>query len=98
MSSLKSNTVFRKVWTISHDLPDENQVAFFDEDRSELVLVNELGGAIWGLLDGARSVGEISQLLASEVKDAPNEEEVKTLVFAFLEDLSARNAIVVSEK
>lgn len=84
---------YRKLWRISHDLPDQDQVALFDEQRSELVMLNPLGGEIWDLVDGKRSVGDIARHLKETVETAPELPQIETEVQAFLSDLAARGAV-----
>jgi hypothetical protein len=95
MTEIARDTVFRRLWKVSHDLPEENQVAFFDQSQSELVVVNALGGAVWELLDGQRSVGSIADILAEEVQNAPDRDAVLAQVVTFLRGLCDRQAIEV---
>lgn len=93
MTQIRPESVFRRVWQVSHDLPEEGQVAFFDEGRSELVVVNSVGGAVWQLLDGERTVRDIAELLASEVQGAPPPDSVFETVVTFLNQLEGRGSI-----
>ena len=92
---ISENSVCKRAFRVSHELPDEHKVAFFDESKSELVVVNALGGAIWQMLDGELSVRGICDLLLEEVQDAPPREQVEREVISFLQSLLARQAIVV---
>lgn len=92
--SIHGNSVLRRVWLVSHELPDE-EVAFFDEPRSELVVVNGVGGAIWQLLDGVLDVTEICQMLSEEVQGAPGPDLLEAQVIAFLQMLLERKAVEV---
>ena len=94
-SELSSTSVLKRAWRVSHELPDEHKVAFFDEAQSELVVVNSLGGAIWQLLDGELSVAELSELLATEVDGAPARDEVEREVIAYLRVLVERKAVEI---
>ncbi len=90
---IEETSVFQRSWRVSHDLPEENKVAFFDEAQSELVVVNALGGVIWQMLDGARSVKDICDVLFSEVNEPPPREQLEREVRKFLAELLERNAI-----
>jgi len=68
---VQPSSVLRRSFRVSHDLPEDDRVAFFDDARSELVIVNALGGAIWHLLDGELSVHDIAEILSREVEGAP---------------------------
>lgn len=91
--SLTGQSVLRRVWQVSHELPEEERVAFFDEAASELVVVNALGGAIWQLLDGKSSIGELAELIAEEVQGAPEVGEVERELLAYLQQLLERGAV-----
>lgn len=92
---IEATTIFKRAFRVSHDLPDDHKVAFFDEAQSELVVVNAIGGAIWHLIDGATSVEEIVQILVNEVDGAPPEEQLRGEVERFLASLLSRQAILV---
>lgn len=92
---IEGTTIFKRAFRVSHDLPDEHKVAFFDEAQSELVVVNAIGGAIWHLLDGQTSVQDIVQILEQEVEGAPAKEETHKEVERFLSALLERRAIEV---
>ncbi len=90
--------VFQRAWRVSHELPEENKVAFFDEAQSELVVVNAMGGAIWQLLDGKLSVKEICSILETEVEGVPDRQDIEDQVQQFLSSLLERKAIQVTNK
>lgn len=90
---LTGQSVLRRVWQVSHELPEEERVAFFDEAASELVVVNAVGGAIWQLLDGESSVRELSELIAEEVQGAPDAAEVERALLGYLKALLERGAV-----
>jgi hypothetical protein len=93
VSEMDGNTVLKRAWRVSHELPEENRIAFFDEAQSELVVVNALGGAVWQLLDGQLTVDELCQMLSEEVQGAPEAEQVKAQVLPFLSGLLERHAV-----
>ncbi len=90
---VQSSSVLRRSFRVSHDLPEDDRVAFFDDGRSELVIVNALGGAIWHLLDGQLSVHDIAEILSLEVQGAPSVADVEAQVQSFLQILLDRHAV-----
>jgi hypothetical protein len=90
---VKPSSVLRRSFRVSHDLPEEDRVAFFDDARSELVIVNSLGGAIWHLLDGQLSVRAIAEILSQEVQSAPGVDDVEAQVQSYLQILLDRQAV-----
>lgn len=93
MEQLQAETVFRKRWKVSHDLEEDGQVAFFDEEQSELVVVNAIGAAVWELLDGERTLAQIASELAGVVPDAPSYGAVLAEVQKFVAELYERQAV-----
>jgi len=90
---VSSEVVFRRMWVVSYELPGSEDVALFDETESALVLLNDMGAAVWGLIDGARSVSDIIDFVI-DVRGEGNERAVvERDVRGFLEDMLARHAI-----
>ena len=92
------NTVLSHAWAVSHELTDSGQLAFFDESRSELVVVNALGGAVWDLVDGHRSLGEIVDILLEEAPEPPIRSVAESQVLEFVRSLLARQALRYDNK
>ena len=68
-------------------------------EAGRLLLLNEVGGRVWELLDGSRTPAEIARILTEEYDD-PNEapeglsaEDVKRDVETFLESLRDRGLL-----
>lgn len=93
MTDFADEHVFSRLWQVSHELPETGETVVFDAGRSELLVLNPIGGAIWELLDGARSVSDIVSVLVAEVESAPSSGEVAIEVRRFLSDMVARGAI-----
>jgi coenzyme PQQ synthesis protein D (PqqD) len=55
--------------------------------------VNDIGGRIWNLIDGERTVPEIVDELRRELADAP--ESLETEAAEFVESLRARRLVTV---
>jgi hypothetical protein len=93
MKRVELNSVLRRAWRTAHELPEENRLALFDEVKSELVILNEVGGAVWAKLDGKKTVGEIAAELLAEATGAPSEVAAQAQVVAFIEDMLERQAV-----
>lgn len=93
MQSPCSSDVFVRSWKTSHLLPDEGKLALFDEEKSELILLNPIGGAVWSKLDGQRTVNKIALELVEQSMDAPSHELATTQIISLLEELLVRQAI-----
>lgn len=91
--SFSPSATFRRVWKVSHELPEAERMALFDADRSELVVVNALGREVWDNLDGVRSVRELVEFLRGEVESPPDQADAEREVLVFLSDLHKRGAI-----
>lgn len=88
-----SSAIFRRAWLVSYELPGTHEVALFDEQGSELVLLNEVGAAVWELLDGRRTVQDIVDFIV-EVRQAEAERlDVQRDVQAFLAEMLTRRSI-----
>lgn len=96
--SIDENTVLDKLYKVSHELDDGRQLAVFDAEKSELMVFNELAVAIWSLLDGQITLGEIAEELASHVAEAPSLPEVTGQVILFAQDLLERGAVSLVRK
>lgn len=86
-------STFRRVWKVSHALPEMDRMALFDADRSELVVLNAVGREVWKRLDGIRTVQELALLLRGEAEEAPDQDQAEREVLAFLTDLHERGAV-----
>jgi Coenzyme PQQ synthesis protein D (PqqD) len=93
--TLNANSVLERAWLVSEDLDDDGQVALFDEQRSELLVLNGIGGAVWHELDGQITLGELAQALSEAVSGAPDASTVLAEVSAFAEGMLARGALRV---
>ena len=91
VKNIHPSAVFSRSWSVCHEL-EEGRVALFDEEKSELLVLNPIGGAIWELVDGKNSVQQIVQELAS-VETAPSEAEIQEEVARFINDLLGRHAL-----
>lgn len=89
---VSNGAVFRRIWAVSYELPGSEDVALFDETESALVLLNDMGAAVWGLIDGARSVNDIIEF----VVDARGEGDralIERDIRVFFQEMLSRHAI-----
>jgi hypothetical protein len=49
---------------MTHDLPEEGQLIIYQDDGSKLLVLNEVGAAVYFLIDGKKSTSEIIAFLA----------------------------------
>lgn len=91
--SFSPRATFRRVWKVSHELPEMDRMALFDADRSELVVLNALGREVWDNLDGVRTVRELVESLRQRAESPPDQAEAERQVLVFLTDLHARGAV-----
>ena len=79
------------VATVAHEVEDSGDVVVFDQKGNRLLLLNEIGAAVWLLLDGSRSVSEIARLITETLPADPA--AVETDVQAFVESLASHGVI-----
>ena len=83
-----TNRVPRRGETLSHEVRGSGETVLYDEIGHQLLVLNESGAAIWLLVDGRRSVGEIADIVV-ETADTQRSQVVVELD-AFLKDLAAK--------
>lgn len=88
-----NQAVFRRVWAVSYELPGTEDVALFDEAESALVLLNDIGAAVWSLIDGSRSVSDIIEFVVETRGDQGERAVIERDVRGFLEGMLSRRAI-----
>jgi hypothetical protein len=91
--SAPKEAVFRRVWALSYDLPGTEDMALFDETNSSLLLINGVGAAIWELIDGNRSVGEIVNFIVDVHGNSDSRGMIERDVTAFLGQMLERGSI-----
>jgi hypothetical protein len=80
-----------KVATVAHEVEDSGDVVIFDDKGNRLLLLNDIGAAVWLLLDGERSVHEIARVITETLPADPA--KVETDVQAFIDSLAAHGVI-----
>jgi hypothetical protein len=70
-----------------HELPDGTPV-LSNKDRTQLLVLNDLGAAVWELLDGERSIDDVVREIVALLPADP--ESVRSDVERFVTTLGAR--------
>jgi hypothetical protein len=89
---LNSTTIARPHPEVASDVVDGEAVLLVPQ-RGTVVVLNEVGAAIWRQLDGVRTAGQIARLLAAEYDTTLAEAERDTL--DFLADLVERGVVTL---
>jgi len=82
--------VFRKIASESILVPIRHKTG----DLESIYTLNEVGGRIWELVDGKRSVLEICEVIAEEFCVTPQEAEEDAI--SFLKQLEAVGIVAIS--
>lgn len=81
----------RRCAGVAHEIEATGECAIFDEAGGRLLVLNDLGAALWYLIDGARTVGEIIELVAEHV--TVDDARLSADVTAFLGTLQDKHLI-----
>ena len=95
MPSATSRRVPQRKHTITHEVTDTDEVVIYDGTGPQLLVLNDVGAGVWLLVDGQRSVDEITEEIVTHM-DA-NREAVARDVLAFLDQLEQRELITWKE-
>jgi hypothetical protein len=93
-TGVPTEAIVRRVWAVSYDLPGSEGTALFDEATSGLVLINDVGAAIWELIDGARSVAELVKFIVEVRGNSAELAAIERDVRQFLTEMLRRGSIV----
>lgn len=85
------NSICGRVWRAAHELPDTDETVLFDEAENQLLVLSSTGAAVWHLLDGQRTLGQIAAFIGELMPAAPTSVEAEVIDFAHV--LAARGAI-----
>ncbi|HSC86945.1 MAG TPA: PqqD family protein [Polyangiaceae bacterium] len=91
----RSGLKLRRRWSVSHELPETEQTVIFDPARSELLVLNDAGGALWHLLDGQRDLGAVADFIRAERADAPPRDALLAQFEPLISELLSRGAIEI---
>jgi methyltransferase-like protein len=83
--------------TLTHEVTDTEEVVIYDGNYEgpQLLVLNDIAAGVWLMIDGKRSVEEITQEILEHVEAA--RETVTRDVLAFLEQLEQRKLIAWKE-
>lgn len=73
----------------------DGEVVLLNVDGHELLGLNGLGGRVWNLIDGARTIDELIATVAAEFADVPRA-QIAIDVEQFIEELAREKMIVVT--
>ncbi len=90
-SEFGPQSVCSRVWRVAHELPDTDETVLFDESENELLVLSATGAAVWHLLDGRKTLGQIAEFIARVAPQTPGDVEGEVVDFALV--LRARGAI-----
>jgi hypothetical protein len=77
--------------TVAHEVQETGDVVIFDEKGNRLLLLNDVGAAVWLLVDGTRCAREIARVITETLPADPA--TVEDDVRAFLQQLAAHDVI-----
>lgn len=58
---------------MTHDLPDEGQLVVYSPEGEKLIVLNEVGAAIYFLIDGSKSAEDIAHFVQETLPGAQAE-------------------------
>ena len=76
---------------LTHEVQGSGETVLYDEAGDQLLVLNETGAAIWLLVDGQRSVQDITDEVAGLL--AIDKALVVLSLDAFLDELSEKNLV-----
>ena len=77
--------------TLTHEVTETDEVVIYDGSGPQLLVLNDIAAGVWLMIDGARSVDDITQEILNHVDAEPA--RVAEDVVAFLGQLEQRKLI-----
>lgn len=90
-----SERVPKRKTTVTHEVTDTEEVVIYDGSGSQLLVLNDIAAGIWLMIDGERSIDDITAEILAHV-DAERETVTRD-VLAFLSQLEDRTLITWQE-
>jgi hypothetical protein len=90
-----SERVPKRKTTVTHEVTDTEEVVIYDGSGSQLLVLNDIAAGIWLMIDGERSIEDITAEILGHV-DAERETVTRD-VLAFLSQLEDRTLITWQE-
>lgn len=79
---------------LAHEVDETGEVVVFDAEGNRLLMLNQIGAAVWLLIDGERTTDDIAKLIVETMAVQPGEEpRVTGDVDAFVESLLQHGVI-----
>lgn len=97
MPDVSDRRVPRRKDTLTHEVTDTDEVVIYDsnDENPQLLVLNDMAAGVWLMIDGKRSVGDITAEILRYVEAEP--ESVTRDVVAFLGQLEQRKLIAWKE-
>lgn len=95
MLSAVNERVPERKHTLTHEVTDTDEVVIYDKTGPQLLVLNDVGAGVWLLVDGERSVDQITDEIVTHM-DAERETVARD-VLAFLGQLEQRELITWKE-
>jgi hypothetical protein len=76
---------------LTHEVTESDEVVIYDSEDRQLLVLNDLGAGIWLLIDGRRSLADLTKELLQSVQADPA--TVEGDVADFVEQLVARKVV-----
>ena len=86
-----SDRIPARIANLSHEVQETGDVVVFDEAGNRLHLLNDIGAAVWLLVDGKRSAAEIARVIVEMLPADPV--QVERDVQQFLDTLLGHGVI-----
>lgn len=80
-----------RVANVAHEVQETGDVVVFDAAGNQLLLLNDVGAAVWLLLDGVRTPSEIARVITETLPAEPA--QVERDVQQFLDTLATHGVI-----
>jgi len=95
MPDVSDRRVPRRKNTLTHEVTDTDEVVIYDGHTPQLLVLNDIAAGVWLMIDGQRSIAEITAEILSHVEAEPD--TVARDVTAFLGQLEQRKLIAWKE-
>ena len=95
MPDVSDRRVPRRKNTLTHEVTDTDEVVIYDGHTPQLLVLNDIAAGVWLMIDGQRSIAEITAEILSHVEAEPD--TVARDVTAFLGQLEERKLIAWKE-
>lgn len=85
----------KKNAALTHDIRETGDIVVYDRTGNQLLLLNDMGAAVWILLDEARTTREIAELIVGTLPESPpaGVEAVEQDVCDFVETLRGHGLV-----